>query len=394
MLCTVETLDRRLLLAAAPHGGGDLAHALNLGSLSGVKAVSDTLPATQASGCFKLTLKSRGDFTVSIAGMSADLNLELLNAKGATVASSVNPGIASDVITQDLTAGVYYARVFAAAGGTASGFRLRTQADLNWTSITQNGKRLAVGLVFADGEAHAIKNTLQTWVICHGWTGSPSDVSDISDAMMALEPASQVLALDWSSVAAGDVFTALDGVKPTAAAAAAVLKRWGIPGSRINLVGHSFGGFMIDRIAANISGGVNRMVAIDPADDIMTDVNYAARSKFSLAFVASSLSTPAHALTADECFRMDFGSAGDLLAHDGAETLYATMLQRIADGSPDNVSKLFAPGRLSPTFAQPWKLVSGYEGTIKVGGDFLGGWTPASITYTSASTGKSVTVKA
>ncbi|MGA2501242.1 MAG: PPC domain-containing protein, partial [Tepidisphaeraceae bacterium] len=234
MLFTVETLDRRLLLAAAPHAGGDLAHALDLGVLSGVKTVSDTLPASQASGYFKLTLKARGDFTVSIYGMSADANLQLLNSKGATIASSANPGTALDQITQDLGAGVYYAWVFAATGGTATGFKLRAQADLNWTSIVQNGKRKAIGLVFADGEAHPIRNTVQTWVICHGWTGSPSDVSDISDAMMALEPGSQVLALDWSSVAAGDLITALDGVTPVAAAAAAVLKRWGITGSRIN----------------------------------------------------------------------------------------------------------------------------------------------------------------
>ncbi|MGA2499171.1 MAG: hypothetical protein ABSH20_15635, partial [Tepidisphaeraceae bacterium] len=146
--------------------------------------------------------------------------------------------------------------------------------------------------------------------------------------------------------------------------------------------------------AADISGGVNRMVAIDPADDIMTDVNFAARSKFSLAFVASDLSTAAHALTADETFRMDFGSTLDVLAHDGAESLYATMLQRIADGDADNVSKLFAPSRLSPTFAQPWKLGSGYEGTIKVGGNVVSGWVPVSITYKSPSTGKSVTVQA
>ncbi len=394
MHCTVEPLDRRLLLTAVPHAGGDLAHAWDLGTLSGVKAVSDALQTNQASDYFKLTLKSRGNFTLSIAGMSADANLALLNSKGATLASSTNTGTTTDLITKDLAAGVYYARVFAASGGTATAFKLRTQADLNWTSIVENGKRLAVGLVFADGQAHPIKNTLQTWVICHGYTGSPSDVSDISDAMQALEPGSQVLALDWSRVAAQDLFGALDGIKPTAAAAAAVLKRWGIAGSRISLVGHSFGGFMIDRIAANISGGVNRMVAIDPADDVMTDVNFAARSKFSLAFIASELSTPAHALTADETFHMDFGSTVGVLAHDGAESLYATMLQRIADGNADNVSRLFAPDRLSATFAQPWKLGSGYEGTIKVGGDIVSGWEPVSITYKSASTGKSVTVKA
>jgi pimeloyl-ACP methyl ester carboxylesterase len=394
MRFTLEPLDRRLLLAAAPHGGVDMAHALDLGALSGVKIASDTMLADQASGYFKFALKSRGNFTVSVYGMTADLNLELQDSRGVAIASSARPGTAYDLITQDLAAGVYYARVVPAAGGVETGFSLRTQADLNWTSIVQNGKRRSIGVIFADGEAHPIRNNLQTWVICHGWTSSPDSLSDVSAAVKAAEPASQVLALDWSSVAAGDLMTALSGVKPVAAAAAAVLKRWGIAGSRINLIGHSFGGFMIDRIAAGISGGVNRMVAIDPADDVITGVNYAARSRFSLGFIASTMSTPAHALTADETFKIDFGSLGDLFSHVGAPSLYAAMVQANADGSPDNVSRLFALNRLSATFAQPWKRGSGYEGTIKGTGDIVGGWAPASITYKSAKTAKSVTVKA
>ena len=75
------------------------------------------------------------------------------------------------------------------------------------------------------------------------------------------------------------------------------LKSWGIPSSKINLMGHSLGALVADQLAKKISGGVNKIVALDPATDIpgtsFTGVDFAADSQFSLAFVGSTWSTPA-----------------------------------------------------------------------------------------------------
>jgi pimeloyl-ACP methyl ester carboxylesterase len=175
-------------------------------------------------------------------------------------------------------------------------------------------------------------------------------------------------------------------VADAAKAADTILKRWGIPGSRVNLIGHSFGGFLCDRLAAGLTGGVNRIVAIDPADDIVTNVNFAARSRYAVAFIASQYSTPEHALTADACFKMNVGAYDSIFTHMAAADFYAAMLASVAHGTPDNISRLFSPA--APT--HPWVSGSGYEGTV-VGRMDGFDWATKSLTYKIAG-GKTVKV--
>jgi pimeloyl-ACP methyl ester carboxylesterase len=379
MLACLEALDPRLLLTAIDPGD-TLAAALALGPITNTRSIVDSLSTSDSTDMVKFSVKSRGNVNLTLTGLSANADLQLLSSSGKVLAQSTNADTAREKLGRSLAGGTYYVRVFAAAAGLNTNYALSIQADLNFTSVTQNDQKCAVSILPADGSTSPIRTTGQTWIIVHGWQSSPDSLASLSSAVRNAAPKDQVLAIDWSSAAAADLLTVVFSVDKVAAAAAKVVQQWGIPGSRLNLIGHSFGGFLIDRLASRISGGVNRMVAIDPADDIITSVNYAAHSKYSLAFVASQYSTPAHALTADATFKMNVGDYDSIFSHTAAPELYAAMIQANADGNPDAISRVFALNRLSPTVVQPWKTVKRYEGTL-VGAFSSSRWRPKSITY-------------
>jgi len=371
MMCPIEHLEGRTLLSDA---GNSFEAAAALGSVAGLKSINESLNATDADDYFKFSVGAKGNVNIGATGLPQGAVVELLNASGNVMESWEN-----GVISRTLNKGTYGVHISGDAAEKTP-YAMKIQADLNWTSFKQNGKTKQVGLVFADGSTGAIRTDKQTWVVVHGWNSSPDSLENLSDAVKASRPGDQVLALDWSNGANAALMTALAAAPLSAKAAVGILKRWGIPGSKINLIGHSFGGFVVDRLAAGITGGVNRIVAIDPADDVVTDVNFAARSKFSLAFVATTAySTPKHALTADVCLKMNIGDTKSILTHALAPDYYAALVQECADGNPGSVAKVFSLDRLSMKATNPaWKRLSGYDGTLTGTFIFIG-WTGKKI---------------
>lgn len=372
MMCGLEHLETRTLLSDA---GNSFNQATVLGSVSGIKTINESLGAGDTDDYYKFSVGAKGNVNIGVSGLPEGASVKLLNASGSVIKTWDG-----EKISMTLNGGTYGIRV-AGDLADATAYSMSIQADLNWTTFTQSGKTKKVGLVFADGSSEAINKNVQTWVVIHGWNSSPDSLGSLSDAVKASKPGDQVLALDWSNAAkTSSNMTALAAAPLAAKSAVGILKRWGIAGSKINLIGHSFGGFIVDRIAAGITGGVNRIVAIDPADDVVTDVNFAARSKFSLAFVATTaFCTPKHALTADVCLQMNIGDKKSILTHALAPEYYATLIQECADGSPDSVAKVFSLDRLTAKAINPaWKIQSGYDGTLTGTFIFIG-WTGRKI---------------
>src|SRR5262249_16207171 len=142
----------------------------------------------------------------------------------------------------------------------------------------------------------------------------------------------QVVLLDWSSAADDlSIFNAAGWVPAVAKFAKDTLSRWGIAGSQVNIAAHSLGGLLADRLAHDFSGGVNRIVALDPATDLagifISGVDYADRSKFSIGFIASSHATPEAAATADLTFKASVGQFDSFDAHSNVVDLFASMLR-------------------------------------------------------------------
>src|SRR6267142_2180228 len=171
-----------------------------------------------------------------------------------------------------------------------------------------NGNETYIVDIFRHGSANpqpiTINPTQQTWIVIHGRSSSrysapTPNIPRLATAIQNLRPNDQVLTLDWSGPAtakSGLLFLEEDWIQPVAAWAASALLASGFAASNINLIGHSWGGNMTDELAERL-GGVNTIVAIDPAKDgggtynpnanfgtPTAEIDFARHSSFSWAF--------------------------------------------------------------------------------------------------------------
>ncbi|MCK9420319.1 MAG: DUF1566 domain-containing protein [Nitrospirae bacterium] len=230
-----------------------------------------------------------------------------------------------------------------------------------------------------------ITNTLQTWIVIHGRDGSRTseNILRLAQAIANKFPNEQVLTLDWSGPAMphGEYdFYEENWIQPVAQWAAQALTGYRFTGSLLNLVGHSWGGYVADEIAERIDGGVNTIVALDPAKEgdgwynpeDFGQINFAAHSQFSWAFHSSSLGAASTPPTADEAFVVKTG-LGWVDAHSAVVNLFSYMVENPTIG----VSQFFQLDRLLLHTPGPWvpnkyftefpfpeNRTGGYEGII------------------------------
>jgi pimeloyl-ACP methyl ester carboxylesterase len=243
-----------------------------------------------------------------------------------------------------------------------------------------------------------ITNTLRTWIVIHGMNSSRNTTDGpnfprLAQAIANKFPNEQVLTLDWSGPAhtyAPADFHEEDWIEPVASWAAATLSAYGFNGNSLNLVGHSWGGSMTDEIAKRIPGGVNTIVALDPARDgggfpsggvydpelyfglPSAQIDFARDSQFSWAFHSSSLGSASTPTTADEAFVVQTGLfVTD--AHPAVVNLFSYMVENPTIG----VCQFFQLDRLLNHTPGPWvpntrftefpfpeNRTGGYEGII------------------------------
>ncbi|MBU6230430.1 MAG: pre-peptidase C-terminal domain-containing protein [Cyanobacteria bacterium REEB459] len=107
-----------LLMAPADNAGNTLAAARNIGALSSTQTFSDWVGSADTNDYYRFNLTQASSFNLTLNGLSADADVQLLNSSGTVLQSSVNAGTASETITRSLTAGDYYVRVFRYSGDT------------------------------------------------------------------------------------------------------------------------------------------------------------------------------------------------------------------------------------------------------------------------------------
>jgi pimeloyl-ACP methyl ester carboxylesterase len=242
-----------------------------------------------------------------------------------------------------------------------------------------------------------INTNQRTWIVTHGWNSSRSEsnIFAVADALYQTRPGDQVLTLDWSAAADTgylNPFSAEAAIVPVAQWAASALIRYGFSGTNLNLVGHSFGSYVSDEIARRIPGGVNTIVTLDPAVDIVGgydptggEVDFARDSLFSWSFHSSSLGNDFTPTTADESFIVDSGLES-VPAHSAVVFLFSYFLL-----NPDDpISRYFLAPLLLAATSGPWVPdqyasffagdvgVRGYEGIITTTAD---GRAPTGIDY-------------
>ena len=205
----------------------------------------------------------------------------------------------------------------------------------------------------------------QTWLVTHGRNGSftalDDEVKQLADELVAARPQDQILTLEWSEGASsinGADFSQEAWIVSVANWAAETLEDLGFDTDTLNLVGHSFGAVISGELAAAFLGGVNTILAIDPAEDppfVVSGSSYSTdqivfgqeNSNFSWAFytpgIAGNEETPT---TADEAFVVTDSEHTDLVE------LVASVLQ----DPTGSVSRFFDLDRLLNQAAGPWLL--------------------------------------
>ncbi|WP_293332370.1 PPC domain-containing protein [Microcoleus sp. CAWBG58] len=122
------------LLSALPAPADDLNSAENLGILTDSLIASDSVGTTQTANIYSFILNTPSLFSATVDGLSADVDVELiqdLNGNGAVglddiIASSNNLGITSEQVISNgaLPAGTYFVRVSQFQGDTDYNLRL------------------------------------------------------------------------------------------------------------------------------------------------------------------------------------------------------------------------------------------------------------------------------
>jgi len=101
---------------------------------------------------YSFSLGAKNDFRLSLDGLKADVNVELLDMTGKVITSSKNPGIASEAISTTLDTGAYRVRVTSATDiGTAFNLKLAVTPIIKGVEgITTTGSEARIGLDLND----------------------------------------------------------------------------------------------------------------------------------------------------------------------------------------------------------------------------------------------------
>ncbi|HEY9751465.1 MAG TPA: pre-peptidase C-terminal domain-containing protein, partial [Coleofasciculaceae cyanobacterium] len=114
------------LTLTADNAGNTPTTALNIGTLSSSRTFSDFVGSTDTSVYYRFDLGQGSIFNLTLNGLSADADVQLLNSSGNLLQSSTNTGTTAEFISRSLTAGTYYVRVFPYSGNTNYSLALST----------------------------------------------------------------------------------------------------------------------------------------------------------------------------------------------------------------------------------------------------------------------------
>ncbi len=100
--------------------GADLAQARALTLNNGVLNIQDSVSSQDVNDVYKFTLAQTNQLQIRLDGLSANANLQLVDAKGVELAQSSTAGLTAEFLSRSLGAGTYGIRVFGAEATTYS----------------------------------------------------------------------------------------------------------------------------------------------------------------------------------------------------------------------------------------------------------------------------------
>lgn len=91
--------------------GNSLTKAYAFGNAADGLQFSDAVHSRDRDDIFRVTVGSSGRININLTGLTADIDVELINAKGSVVGRSNLRGLSDERINQDLASGQYFVRV-------------------------------------------------------------------------------------------------------------------------------------------------------------------------------------------------------------------------------------------------------------------------------------------
>lgn len=143
-------------------------------------------------------------------------------------------------------------------------------------------------------------------------------------------------------------------IQPVADEAKRLLDNLGISRDNINFVGHSLGAYVSWEIASRIPGGINNLIALDPALQLpggyeTRNVNFAGPSVWSWGFYGSAAGDKRATWTADESFQFDFQRGSQPRDNHGA------VRDAFADFLYQDIY-YWSLNRMTPNNDKPWRV--------------------------------------
>ncbi|WP_430013801.1 S8 family serine peptidase [Microcystis ichthyoblabe FBCC-A1114] len=136
------------LFSSVDLAGNTLATARAITVGSSTTSYTDWVGSTDTNDYYRFTLANSSNFNLSLTGMTADGDVQLLNSGGSVIASSTNGGTASESITGQLSAGTYYIHVYPYQSANTN-YNLAVSA----TSIDLAGNTLATARAITVGSS-------------------------------------------------------------------------------------------------------------------------------------------------------------------------------------------------------------------------------------------------
>ena len=223
-----------------------------------------------------------------------------------------------------------------------------------------------------------IDPALRTWIIIHGRGASrgAAYIQRLANAVLTNRAGEQVLTLDWSTSASpGNTAdtTEEDWIPVVGAWTASKLAAYGFTGTNLNLMGHSWGGNITSELADRVAGGVDTIVALDPAHDGdgsynpdlnhgsgSAQVHFVRSSRFSWCFHSSLYGSGYSPATADETFNVYTYGSEIAAMHVGVVDAFSFMVEHPTYSTTNTVSQYFTLQRLLSHTAGSWWIFDQY----------------------------------
>lgn len=217
---------------------------------------------------YKVNVDTPSNLNLTLGGLSADANLQVLSSDGTLLASSSNPGTASDLVNLNLKAGTYFVRVLPGAGAAPTNYTLNaTLGALKLFGLTDNNRLVAFN---PDQPTQAID--LNVTGLASGETLKGIDFRPATKQLYGFSSTSKLYTIDLKTGAATAIGAALN---PALTGTAAGLDFNPVV-DRLRLVSDTDDNLRLDPTAGTLAGTDTKLAyaATDPR--VGTDPNVTA----------------------------------------------------------------------------------------------------------------------